>query len=570
MRRSALWTLLLLAVAWPARAQTEAEPPATYALTNARIVVAPGRVIEQGTVIIRDGRIAEVGAQVRVPDDAVTLDLSGRTVYPGLIDAASTVGVPSVTNRTGGGPPQGGPGNFQQARAAERDEVPPELRADRSAAAEFAPTDADLEMLRAQGVTVIGLAFDGGLLPGQVGAALVGAGDPESLVIRSPVAQQIVFGRRRGGYPGTLMGAVAYVQQAYYDAQHAQSVKAAFERNPASAPRPVFDAGSDALAASLSGQIPAWIEASAQRDFARAADVAREVGLSNFVILGGQEAYRALDDVKALGVPLIVSLDWPEPDDETGRSFELHVAPAEGPDSADMQADTAAAKRLRANAAQVAGAGIPFALSGFGLESPRDFRAHLIAAVAEGLSKDDALRATTLAPASLLGLDGALGTVEAGKLANLVVVEGDLFESEGRIRHVFVEGRKFDIRQQERQARRARAGEDVNVAGDWTGSIEMAGATMPFTLTLAMEGSELTGTITSEIGATQLTGELDGNAVTLRGTITPPGMNAMSLSITGTIEDNELRGTMTAQGQAPVPFTARRQGPGGAFEGGEE
>jgi len=573
MRRTALWAAPLLVLAGPVNAQTEAEPPTTYALVNARIVVAPGRVIERGTVVIRDGRITAAAAGAQAPAEAVVLDLAGRTVYAGLIDAASTVGVPSVQTRAGGaggggGPPQGQPGGFQQARPAQttRAEVPPEVRADRSAGDVFAPTEADLDALRSQGVTAVGLVFDGGLLPGQAAAALVGDGEPAAQVLRSPVAQQVVFGRRRGAYPGTLMGAVAYVRQAYYDAQHAMQVADAFKRNPASGPRPVHDAASQALQASLRGEIPVWIEASGRRDFMRAAEVARDVGLRSWAILGGQEAYLALDDLKALNVPLIISLDFPEPRNETGRAFELHVAPVEGTDSAALQADTAAAKRLRGNAAQVAQAGIPFALSGRGLDNPNQLRERVLAAVEAGLPADDALRALTVTPAGLLGLGGALGTIEPGKLANLVVVQGDLFTRDGKIQHVFVEGRKFDVQQQERTARAtrgaARGQRTENVAGEWTGSIEMAGSTMPITLTLTSTGAEVSGTLASEMGSMPVSGAIEGNELTLSGTFTAPAMNALAVSITGSIEDDVLEGTMEVQGQAPSRFTARRRGPG--------
>lgn len=568
MRRSALWIALGVAIAAPARAQTEAEPPAVYALTNARIVVAPGRVIDRGTVVIRDGRIEAVGESVSVPAGAVTMDLTGRTVHAGLIDPATTVGVPSVTPRQGGGPGGGGGGPQASPGGDGREEVPPELRADRSAADVFAPAAADLDALRSQGITAVGLLFDGGLLPGQVAAALAGDGAPQTLVLRSPVAQQIVFGRRRGGYPGTLMGALAYVRQAYYDAEYAGQVQAAFERDPAKAPRPVHDARHVALQASLRGEIPAWIEASGRRDFGRAAEVARDAGIDRWAVVGAQEAWLALDELKALNVPLIVSLDWPDPRNVTGRAFELHVAPVSGPDSAAIRADSAAARETRANAARVAEAGIPFALSGHGLGSISSYRDRLVATVEAGLPADEALRAVTVRPAELLGLGDVLGTVEAGKLANLVVVEGDLFSKDGTIRHVFVEGRRFDIRERERPAARRGGTGAVAVAGEWVGSIEMAGATMPITLSITADGSALTATLSTELGSTAMTGSIDGNAITLEGSFTPPGMNAIALSVTGTIENDQLDGTLSAQGQAPAALTLRRRDPGDAATNG--
>jgi imidazolonepropionase-like amidohydrolase len=571
MRRTAIWATLALAVAPAAgRAQTEVAPPTVYALTNARILVAPGRVVESGTVVIRDGRIAAAGASVAVPAGAVRMDLAGRTVHAGWIDVASTVGVPSIQGRPVGGPQGGPPG--PSAQGSTRPEPPPEIQPGRSAGDVFAPTDNDRRMLRDQGITAVGLAFDGGLLPGRIAAALTGDGQPGAQVVRSPVAQQVVFGRRRGGYPGTLMGAIAFVKQAYFNADHAARVNDAFRRDPAGSPRPVYDAAHEALWPSLRGEIPAWFVASAERDFARAAEVASEVGIENWALLGAQEAYRALDAIRGWGVPLIVSVDFPEPSVETGRAFELHAKPAAGEDSVAMRADSAAALRLRSNPAEVARAGIRFALASYGLTGAGEFRRNVHAAVAAGLPPDDALRALTVTPAGLLGLEASMGTVEAGKLANLVIVVGDPFREGSRIQNVFVEGRRYDVRQP--VARRGGGGAaatgQVAVAGEWFGSIEIAGSTMPITLTLEVDGRNVSGNLSSEAGETPVTGEIAGDELTLRGTFTPPGMNAMAIGITGRVANDELRGTLSVQGQAAVPFTIRRRSPGSsdAFEGG--
>jgi hypothetical protein len=197
------------------------------------------------------------------------------------------------------------------------------------------------------------------------------------------------------------------------------------------------------------------------------------------------------------------------------------------------------------------------------LSRPADFRDAVLAAVEAGLPPDDALRALTVTPARILGLEGALGTVEAGKLANLIVVEGDLFAKTGRVRQVFVEGERFDVREQERTARgRARGGrggepDDVSVAGEWTGSVETSPGTMPFTLTLSVDGETVTGQYVTEMGTTPMRGELTGADLVLRGTATPPGMPAMEITITARATSDELRGTILVQGMAEMPFVAR-------------
>src|SRR3954470_24718881 len=169
-----------------ALAQSPGAPPAApvadYALTNVRIVTAPGKVIERGTVLTRDGRIAAVGANVNIPAGVVRLDLAGHTVFPGLIDAATSIGLPNPTRivaaanpptaagagrggRGGAPPPGGGRGAGPGPSAPTPPVVEPELDATAEAADMFTPTDDQLKAMRAGGVTTVGLVFNGGIFP---------------------------------------------------------------------------------------------------------------------------------------------------------------------------------------------------------------------------------------------------------------------------------------------------------------------------------------------------------------------------------------------------------------------
>src|SRR5687768_5052005 len=226
--------------------RTSAPPPPQvhYALTNVRIVTAPGKVIERGTVLTRDGRIAAVGAQVQIPAGVVQMDLAGHTVYPGLIDAATSIGLPRPTRQvataeaaapagTGrggrGAAPGGGRGGIPIAGGRAADPPPPvvvpEFDANAEAADMFAPTADQLEAFRAGGVTTVGLVFNGGIFPGRVGAALTGTREDTRLGLRSSVGQQVSFARTsawddRSAYPATGIGALAFIRQAYLDAQY--------------------------------------------------------------------------------------------------------------------------------------------------------------------------------------------------------------------------------------------------------------------------------------------------------------------------------------------------------------
>ena len=452
-------------VASAAQAQVDpgpGRPPgaisADYALTNVRIVAAPGRVIERGTVLIRNGRIAAVGPTVTVPGGVVTMDLSGHSVYPGLIDAATNIGLPSAYRpiptadagggrggRGGGGGGGGGRGANPAGLVPTVNAAPiaqafpaPEVDAQAEAVDMFAPTPEQLKSLRSGGITTVGLVFDGGLFPGRVGAALTGGMDESRLALRADAAQEVAFGTRRGGYPSTGIGAIAYVRQSLLDAQYEARLDKAFKAGIPGA-RPTNEPFTRALVPVATNEMPAWFIASPERAINRVGEVTKELGLKSPVIVGAQEGWRVIPSLKAMGATAVVSLNWPNPATVTGATFKDPV----GGGSA-MANDQSAMNEVRANAAALVKAGIPVALSSYGGETGASFRDRIRSSIEAGLSPDEALRAVTVTPATLLGITAAVGTIDVGKLANLVVVPGnDLFASGAAIKHVFVEGRLY-------------------------------------------------------------------------------------------------------------------------------
>lgn len=457
-------TVAALSTAWSAaaaQANNPAGPPMSprvdYALTNVRIVTAPGKVIERGTVVTRDGRIVAVGANVAIPAGVVTLDLSGHSVYAGLIDAATSIGLPSPTrplpavadaSAAGGrgGPPAGrGGGAGGRGVPLGRSAAPlppvtlPELDAGAEAADMFAPTDEELKAFRDGGVTTVGLVFQGGLFPGRVGAALTGKRDESNLALRAGAGQEVSFGTKRGGYPGTGIGSYAFIRQAFLDAQYEARLDRAF-KDGVPGGRPAGDPFSRNLMSAATNTMSAWFVASRERELTRVAEITTELGLKNPVVVGSQEGWRSIAALKRSGASAVVSLRWPSPDSTTGRNF---LAVGTGLTGIAPHATAADTALVHGNAAALVKAGIPVALASFGGESGTTFRDRIRAAIAAGLSPDEALRATTVTPASLLGITAAVGTIEVGKLANLVVVSGNDLFAATPIKHVFIEGRLY-------------------------------------------------------------------------------------------------------------------------------
>jgi hypothetical protein len=203
-----------------------------------------------------------------------------------------------------------------------------------------------------------------------------------------------------------------------------------------------------------------------------------------------------------------------------------------------------------------------------GVSSPAEFRRRVVTMVEEGLSPDDALRALTVTPAQVLGLSGALGTIEAGKLANLVVVDGDLFDEDARIAHVFVQGEKYDIPRPSgggagRGGRGGGAGGDaVTAAGEWNGSMDMQGQAFAFTLTITGQNDDLSATLGTEMGSTTMRGDMADGQLSLNGIFESP-QGQIPISLHAQVTASEMTGTMEIEGMGTVSLTARRGGAAG-------
>jgi imidazolonepropionase-like amidohydrolase len=525
-------------------------PPAidTYAITNARIVPVSGAEIARGSVVIREGLIAAVGANVSAPADARVIDGAGLTVYPGLIDANSTLGLPAVA-----GAPRVGPGAAVTAAtqnapaiAALNSTQPvglqPEVRAD-----EFLRPGGDqIEGERSAGITAALTAPREGIFAGQ--SALINlAGDtPQQMIVRSPVALHVGFTPlRTGGYPGSLLGVFAAFRQMMLDAQRYREVNAIYERSPRGMRRPDQDRSLAALQPALAREMPVVFTADSQREIERALDLAEEFKL-RAMISGGLEAWKVADRLAAAKVPVLLSLNFPR----------RTTAP-----SPDADPDPIRILRQRVdapkNAGRLAAAGVRFAFQSGGLTNLSDFLANAARAVDNGLARDEALRAMTIRPAELFGVESQLGTVEAGKIANLTITRGDLFARDRRITHVFIDGRPVDLRP---AAPAAGGASGAGISGPWSLRVTLQGQPeKTATLTLRQEGERLSGGLQGDLGTSQIANASVGAAGEIKFTApVTTGGQTTEATFTGTVTGTEMRGTVTTVGGGNGSFTGTR------------
>jgi len=405
-----------------------------YAIRGARIVTAAGSAIDSGTVVIRRGVIDAVGASVAVPPDAAVIDGAGKTVYPGLIDLGNT--------RAADQPAPQLPQNIRTTAELERWKRLQILKPQARAADAVKVDDAELTRLASAGITAVLALPACEVISGQ--SALVNVAAPPDepqigniveprrglVVVKSPVALHVSFPDRpraaNNGYPESLMGVIAFVRQAFLDAQHYAEIRSAPQRAlPGEEPD---DPALEAMQPAIERKIPVAFEANEGRQILRALKLAKELKLEP-IVTGGRHAEEVAADLKAQNVRVVYSLNYP-------------VRPRTLAPDAD---EPLSAMRERAEAPKVpaalAAAGVSFAFSSSGLSDPKDFVKNAAKAVRAGLAADAAVRALTLSAATIAGVGDRLGSIEKGKIANLVVADGDLFDEKTKITRVFVAGR---------------------------------------------------------------------------------------------------------------------------------
>ena len=446
MKRLSLLIALIAFVTLALRAET----PNVYAIRGARIVTAAGATIDSGTIVIRRGLTDAVGAAVTPPPDAEVIDGRGATVYPGLIDLGNTRAADQPVPQ----PPQNARTMAEIERWKRAQILKPQARASDAVKVD----DVELTRLASAGITSVLAMPSGDVISGQSSLINVVAppDDPQignladarraPIVVKTPVALHVSFPNRprAGGnvYPESLMGVIAFVRQAFLDAQHyaaekqdgARRLQASVARPAQGLGRqlPAEDPALEAMQPAIERRMPVAFEANEPREILRVLEMARELKLDP-IVTGARNAEAVAADLNAQHVRVIFSLNFPQ------RSRTL------APDADEP----VRALRARADAPKVpaalAGSGVAFGFSSAGLTDPKDFVRNAAKAVKAGLAPDAAIRALTIAAATIAGVGDRLGTIEKGKIANLVVTDGDLFDDKTKVTRVFIDGRTVSL-----------------------------------------------------------------------------------------------------------------------------
>lgn len=492
-----------------------ADAPGVYAITGGTVHPVSGAPVAKGTVVIRDGLIEAVGANVAIPADATVIDVAGSHVYPGLIDAQTSLGFTAPSSRRGPG-----------AASSER---PAEPTPDFLAIRNVRLSDDDADGRRATGVTTIVTAPTHGIFNGQSAVVNLGSGSIESRVIRSPAALQISFNTRpTWTYPDSLMGVMTYLRQTFLDARQHVEATAIYRRSPSGLERPQENPGLDALRPVLRRELPVVFIADTELMMRRAMTLAAEWNVQ-YVLSGARQGYAMPAELK--NVPVLVSVKWP-------------TAPADKEDREEQPLRVIRDRQLAPTTpAVLAKNGVAFALvSGAGKTG--DFLPGIRKAIESGLSAEDALRATTIAPARIFGVDRQLGTLERGKIANLVVSDKPLFEKDAKVKRVFVDGREIRLPADDKKEAAPSAPSAID--GTWALSVRAPDGNVAIQMTLRAEDGRVTGTFSGDRGSGDIkSGTLDGNSFELTISASAPAGEASDWVFRGTLDGDSMSGTVT-------------------------
>lgn len=560
------WPAVLLAQ-FPQRQQQEVKPlepvSSTYAITNATVYQAPGRKLDGATVVLKDGLITGVGKNLSIPPEAIIIKGDSLHVYAGFIDGLSHAGVPKPKEERRERPQD--PAN----PPAEYAGITPEV----DVRSVLDPEEKSIDELRTLGFTTAHVVPYGNMLPGSGAIVLLSGKSTDGMVL---VSKSSMFSELAGAqrvYPATVIAVMAKWRELYKQAQLSKNYQAQYTANPGGIPRPATDRILEAFYPVIDKKMPVFFEADRYLDIQRILSLKADLGFSLF-IGDVKEGWDAIPKIKSTGTKVFLSLDLPDDkkDDKKGdkrgsgkagaekkadepkKQDEPSIfAPGEKESLEKRKAEFLALYTGQASTFQKAG--VPFGFSSLSAK-PADIRGNLRRMVAAGLTEDQALAALTTSPAQLLGLSDRLGSIDNGKIANLVVSDKPYFDEKSNVRYVFVDGAMFKY---DPKAAKAEAnGKDIS--GTWTVSSQTAQGSTEHTVTFKKEGASYTGSITGtgmEEAIMLENIEVVGNKLKYSYTAGTGGQT-QKVDVEVTLEGDSFKGTASAGGSGTYAVEGKK------------
>jgi hypothetical protein len=547
--------LLVLCISFSAFSQSdpkgERRVTGTYALTNATVITSPGKSISGATILIKNGLIDGIGNNIKIPSEAQVIEADSLFIYPGFIDGAGNAGVgkPSEAER---------PANFDPSN-------PPDEIAGitpwRNVLDYYDPKSNQVHDWRKVGFTISQIIPEGGMLPGKTAIVTYGGKESSNILVQNSSlhARFRSAGGGRGMYPGTQMGMMAKFRDIYKNAELSQKHQALFASN-SGIKRPEMNKTIESFYPVLDKKIPVSFEVSNDLEIRRVLTLQKENGF-RLILVGVSDVEPVINEIKAANSHVL--LGFKLPNDKTANTNMDDL-------SDEMKARTQKIKdsylKILKQASVLETAGIPFGFTTMGSTSS-DMLKNLRLMIENGLSEDAALAALTLNPASMLGIQKFAGSIEKGKLANLVILTGPLFSEDSQVKHVIADGYIFDyeIKSKKSNGNGSENGKVSNIAGIWEYISDTPAGSSGGIMEIRKEGDSYKGVISYDNPSGNGKASSEMNNIVLSGSnlsftfnVAAGGM-ALEVNVNGEINSDQFSGNMSLSEYGSFPLNATKK-----------
>ena len=536
------------------RGQSDDLAPVTraYVIKNVNITQSPGRKVEMGAVVIQNGVITAVGKSVKVPAGARVIEADSMYVYAGFIDGLSNTGVPKPKENKKGVQVKD-PGNPPNDIAG--------IEPQRDVRDLLNPKDPSIDEMRRLGFTVSHTVPYGRMLPGNGAIILLAGKNADEMVYAPKSSLYSQLSGAPGIYPSTVMGVMAKYRELYRQAKQAKDYEARYKQAAIGMERPSSDRVLEAFYPVIDKKQPVLFRGEDVLSIQRILDLKDELGF-DLILAGIKQGWDVKDKLKSSGAKLFLSLNLPEEEeakaDSTKTDAEDKTVGAEDAEKQKLEArKEEMLKKYYEQPANFQASNIPFGFSTKEAKS-KDIRDNLLKLMENGLTEDAALAALTTAPAQLLGLSQVMGTVDQGKMANLVVSDKPYFTKDAQVKYVFVDGQMFEYK--EKPKSEAAEKQAVDITGKWTYSRKTPQGVDSGDIMINGKPGDYTGTISSSISGdtSDLTKiSVDGNEVSFSFTMVVDG-NTITVEVIVTVDGDTFKGTATADEQGSHPIEGER------------
>jgi len=523
----------------------------TYAITNVNIIQSPGSKIEMGTVVLKDGIIKAVGKSVSIPPDARVIKADSMYLYAGFIDGMSHVGVEMPKDEDDNDVDD--PGNPPNDIAG--------IEPYRNVRTFLKPNDKSVEDWRKIGFTAAHVVPDGRMLPGTGAIILLTGDNPDQMVFKNNTSFYSQLRGAPGVYPNTVIGVMAKYRDLYRKAGYAKSYAQRYGSGDSDMKRPKSDRVLEAFYPVIDKKLSVAFKAEDVLDIQRVLKLKNDLGF-NLLLGDVKQGWDITDQIKASNAPVFLSLDLPEMEKEkeepdSVKSEEKEMSEAEKEQERLDQRKKDMIMKYYQQPVVFKSQGITYGFSTLEAKG-KDIKANLAHIVKQGLSEDDALAALTTKPAQLLGLSNVMGTVEAGKMANIFISDKPYFDEKSNVKIVFVDGNIYEY---EDKPKKEKSGEDIDPTGAWAYTTETPQGTGTGTVTIQGDPGDYSGELTISFSSepSQLTDiEVYGDELSYSFTINAGGQ-MLTVDVTVTVDGDTFEGTMTAGQFGSFPVEGERK-----------